>query len=153
VGNPGQAAQAHLQHSSAAHRASPAHVVWAGRSCFVYAGQLHSTVTEELTLASMGCKIHIHIFSTFCFSGRAQSEGQGGGRSSWRGGGFFPPLSLQLLPSRTYCQAPLASLKSIFSVWASTGVGWTDITSTSEPDVYVHCLKKKSFNLFVISSI
>lgn len=32
----------------------PARMVWAGQNCFMYTGQLYSTVTEELALTSMG---------------------------------------------------------------------------------------------------
>lgn len=61
---------------------------------------------EELALPSMGYKTHIGTFLTFCFPVRGQPEEQGGRGSGWGGGGFFPPLSSRLLPSRTLCQTP-----------------------------------------------
>lgn len=61
---------------------------------------------EELALPTVGYKTYIRTFLTFCFPARGQPEGQDGRGSGWGGGGFFPPLSSELLPSRTLCQTP-----------------------------------------------
>lgn len=97
---------------------------------------------------------YINLFSTFCFPGRGQPEGQAGGRSGWRGDGSSLHFNW-LLPSRTLCQAlPDISKKRLFCL--GHHLRRENKASTREPEMYVHLKKKKHtkyLNLFVTSSI